>query len=209
MDPEKYGFDGVVPEAAWQFDEVTVPDATSMDVVARASQVDQAALEALNPQLLRGFTPAGGPTKLRVPEGVGNRFSEAYALIPPEERVTFLEHSVAKGETLTHIARMYGVSVDDLRATNPRIRPRRMQIGQRVVVPKAPSVRSRLRGSGEVIVAELEERLVVYRVRSGDTLTAIAARHGVGVNDLLKWNSLSLNSIIHPGDQVKIYLPGG
>jgi membrane-bound lytic murein transglycosylase D len=189
------------------FDEVVVPDATSLDVVARASGVDQRVLVELNPQLLRGLTPAGVPTRLRVPEGAGNRFTEAYAQIPPEERVTFLEHTVVRGETLTHIALRYGVSVDDIRATNPIIRPRRMQIGQRVVVPKAPSVRSQLRGRSGVAVAE--ERLVVYRVQSGDTLSAIAARHRVGVPDLLRWNSLSRSSIIHPGDQVKIYLPGG
>ena len=144
-----------------------------------------------------------------MPEGLGSSFAEAYALIPPEERVTFLEHSVAGGETLTHIARRYGVSVDDLRATNPTIQPRRMQIGQRVVVPKAPSVRSQLRGGSGVAVAQVEERLVTYRVQSGDTLSGIAVRHGVGVNDLLRWNSLSRAAVIHPGDQVKIYLPGG
>ena len=209
MDPAAYGFDGVVPETPRRFDEVVVPDATSLDVVARASQVDQTLLEEMNPQLLRGLTPAGVPTRLRVPEGVGIQFAEAYTQIPPEERVTFLEHSVARGETLTHVAVRYGVSVEDLRATNPTIQPRRMQIGQRVVVPKAPSVRSQLRAGNAVIGAESEQRLLVYRVQSGDTLTAIAVRHRVGVNDLLRWNGLSQSSIIHPGDQVRIYPPGG
>jgi membrane-bound lytic murein transglycosylase D len=136
-------------------------------------------------------------------------FEAAYALIPAEERVTFLEHTVAQGETLTHIARRYGVTVDDLRATNPRIQPRRMQIGQRVVVPKAPSVRDRLRGGGGSERAEDGERLLRYRVQSGDTLSGIAQRHRVGVQDLLRWNQLSLSSIIRPGDEVTIYLPGG
>jgi membrane-bound lytic murein transglycosylase D len=158
--------------------------------------------------LLRGLTPAGVETKVRVPPGTGVRFAEAYAQIPPEERVTFLEHTVEQGETLTHIARAYGVSVADLRATNPRIQPRRMQIGQRVVVPKAPSVRRGLAG-GRTATPQGDEKLVVYRVQSGDTLTAIAARHRVGVNDLLRWNSLSLSTVIHPGDQVRIFVPGG
>jgi len=209
MNPAAYGFGDIVAEAPWSFDEVTVPDATSLDVVARASQVEQGILEDLNPQLLRGLTPAGVPTRLRVPEGSGTRFTDAYAHIPPEERVTFLEHSVDRGETLTHIARRYGVTVDDLRATNPTIQPRRMQIGQRVVVPKAPSVRGQLGSGSRVGQVADEDRLLVYRVRSGDTLTAIAARHRVGLGDLLRWNSLSRGSVIHPGDQVRIYLAGG
>lgn len=208
LEPAGYGFGGVAQDEPLQFDEVVVPDATSMDVVARASQVDQEILEGLNPHLLRGLTPAGVETAIRVPRGTGARFEEAYALIPPEERVTFLEHIVEQGETLTYIARRHGVSVDDLRATNPTIQPRRMQIGQRVVVPKAPSVRGRLAQGGSATSPE-EERLVVYRVQSGDTLSAIAARHRVGVADLLRWNSLSLQAVIRPGDQVRIYVPGG
>jgi membrane-bound lytic murein transglycosylase D len=208
-DPEAYGFADVTQEPPARFDVVEIPDATSLDVVARAAQVDQEIVEELNPQLLRGFTPAGVSTELRLPEGVGARFTQAYALVPPEERVTFLEHPVSRGETLTHIARMYGVTVADLRGANPTIQPRRMQIGQRVVVPKAPSARASLAGRSGVSVGEGEGRLVVYQVQSGDTLSAIAARHRIGVNDLLRWNSLSRSSIIHPGDQVKIYLPVG
>jgi membrane-bound lytic murein transglycosylase D len=207
--PEVFGFGDVVPEKPWRFEEVVIPDATSLDVVARASSVDQAALEELNPKLLRGLTPDGVRTTLRVPEGTGLSFSEAYALIPPDERVTFLEHLVTRGETLTHIARGYGVTVEDLRATNPAIEPRRMQVGQRVVVPKAPSVRSQIWSGVGAAAAGAGDRIVLYRVQAGDTLSAIAARHRVGVSDLLRWNSLSMNSVIYPGDEVKIYLPGG
>jgi membrane-bound lytic murein transglycosylase D len=209
MDPEAYGFGDVVPEDPWVFDEVLLSDATSMDVIAQASDVDQSTLEDLNPHLLRGLTPAGVDTRVRLPLGRGVTFEEAYALIPPEERVTFLEHSVTAGETLTHIARRYGVPLADLEATNPTIRPRRMQIGQRVVVPKAPSVRAGLRSGSGAPEGRVEDRLVTYRVQAGDTLSAIALRHRVGVNDLLKWNSLARESIIRPGDQVKIFLPGG
>lgn len=147
-DPAAYGFEISPADPALTFDEVEVPDATTLDVVARAAGVDLAAIESLNPQLLRGLTPGGVATRIRVPLGIGARFAERYAQIPPEERVTFLEHVVAQGETLSHIARYYSVSVDDLRAANPRIQPRLLQIGQRVVVPKAPSVRDGSRGRG-------------------------------------------------------------
>jgi membrane-bound lytic murein transglycosylase D len=207
MDPAAYGFEDVVPDPPLDFDEVEVPDATSLDVVARAGNVPLEAVEALNPHLLRGLTPAGVSTRIRVPPGVGEGFAAAFALIPPQERVTFVEHVVEQGETLTHIARLYGVSVQDLQAANPRIQARRMQIGTRVIVPKAPSVRSQLRGVAAV--GAEDDGLLVYRVRSGDTLGSIAARHSVGVGELLRWNQLNLDSIIHPGDQVRIYVRGG
>ena len=205
LNPEEYGFGEMVTTDPLLFDEVEVPDATSLDVVARAAGVEQAAIEALNPQLLRGLTPAGVPSRIRVPPGQGEIFKQAFARIPPEEWVTFVEHRVASGETLTHIARYYSVSVGDLRAANPRVDPRRMQIGQRIIVPRAPSAR---RGSATLAGGSRNE-LVVYRVRAGDTLSAIADRHRVRLADLIRWNDLSRSSVIRPGDEVRIYPSGG
>ncbi len=201
MDPEPYGFGHVVPDPAVTFDEVSVPDAASLDVIAQATEVPQAAIEALNPQLVKGLTPAGVRTALRVPEGRGDLFQRNFAEIPPEERVTFVEHMVVRGETFTHIARLYGVRVGDIQAANPRIEPRRLQIGQRVIVPKAPSAQAALRAS----MGDVGEGLVlVYRVQVGDTLSEIAQRYGVRTTDLARWNGLSLAGIIHPGDEVRI-----
>jgi len=203
--PEAYGFGDVQAEDPLRFDEVEVPDATSLDVVARAAGVEQEMIEGLNPQLLRGLTPAGLRTRIRVPFGKGEAFSRAFTRIPPEERLTFVEHVVASGETFTHISHYYSVPVAELRAANPRVEPRRMQIGQRIIVPRAPSVRGRLApGAGLG-----EGRALVYRVRAGDTLSAIAARHRVRVADLLRWNDLGRESIIRPGDEVRIYPSGG
>jgi membrane-bound lytic murein transglycosylase D len=129
-------------EASLAFDEVTVPDATSLDVVAFAAGVSEAEVVALNPQYLRGFTPPGQVRVVRVPAGTGGRFREEYARIPPQERLSFQEHVVAQGETLTHIARRYRVPLAELMAANARIDPRRLQIGARVVVPVAGSVRA-------------------------------------------------------------------
>ena len=134
--PAAYGFDRV-PASHFVFDEVAVPDATTLDVIAEAAGVDQSEIERLNPEILRGITPPGRETSLRVPLGTGDTFRERYALIPPSERVTFVEHRVARGETFTHIARRYGVRLTDLRAANPGVEPRRLQIGQRLTVPVA------------------------------------------------------------------------
>ena len=46
--------------------------------------------------------------------------------------------------------------------------------------------------------------VLVYRVQAGDTLSEIARRYGVRTTDLARWNGLSLNAIIHPGDEVRI-----
>jgi membrane-bound lytic murein transglycosylase D len=118
-----------------------VPDATTLDVVARAAGVPQPEIERLNPAYLRRMTPPGRASVVRVPEGRGPVFEAAYAAIPPEERVTFVMHRVAQGETLSHIAVHYGVRVSDIEAANPGIRPRFLRVGGTLTVPVAPSVR--------------------------------------------------------------------
>lgn len=135
--PHEYGHPQV-PRVPIEFDEVEIPDATSLDVIARAAGVDQDVVEELNPQLLRGMTPPGVAVRIRLPAGTGDAFREAYALIPPDERVSFLEHRVAQGETLSHIAVRYGVRVADLQAANPSVRPRFLRVGMVLTVPLVP-----------------------------------------------------------------------
>ncbi len=137
-DPGAHGIQVADGIEGFDFDDVVVPDATTLDVVAQAAGASQVEIERLNPEVVRGITPPGRKTTLRVPPGTGAVFAEAYAKIPPSDRVTFVEHRVARGETLSHIARRYGVRLDDLKAANPKIKPRFLQIGQRITVPIAP-----------------------------------------------------------------------
>jgi len=51
-------------------------------------------------------------------------------------------HRVGRGETLSHIALRYGISIQALLAANPGIEPGRLQVGQAVLVPPAPSAGS-------------------------------------------------------------------
>ena len=152
-DPEAFGF--VVPQGIQPlaFDEVMVPDATSLDVVAVAAGVEEDEIRILNPHYLRGFTPPGEARTLRIPPGRGELFLINYAMIPPDERVSFMEHVVARGETLGQIAGFYRVPLRDLSASNGNVDPRRLQIGQRLVIPVAggrPAAASRVAASAPV-----------------------------------------------------------
>ena len=139
--PQAYGYQPRDP-LRFVFDMVEVPDATTLDVVARAAEVPDADIVELNPQVVRGITPPGRTVSLRVPEGQGEVFAANYARIPPRERVSFVQHVVTGGETLSHIAVQYGIRVSDLEAANPGVRARYLRIGARLTVPVAPSVRS-------------------------------------------------------------------
>ncbi len=45
-------------------------------------------------------------------------------------------YSVQSGDTLTKIARLHGVSLSDLLKANPSVNPTRLQVRQRIIIPK-------------------------------------------------------------------------
>ncbi len=210
----KYGFTGIEHTEAMAYDVVQVPDATSLDVIAKAAGVSAALVAELNPQLLRGVTPPGERYSVRVPPGSGHEFAASYAKIPPRERVTWVQHVVRRGDTLGEIARMYGTSVSAIRAANKGVRPRRLRIGQRLIIPRAARIPTNLaRATSSRRRVSRTPRTpdgphITYLVQGGDTLWAIAKRYDVTTRDLMTWNGLT-SSRIYPGDEVKIYVGGG
>ncbi|MFW6192980.1 MAG: transglycosylase SLT domain-containing protein [Gemmatimonadota bacterium] len=198
--PEQYGFDGVEPAERLAYDVVTVPDATSLDVIADAAGVSERSVDRLNPQFRRNVTPPGRETEVRVPAGTAATFRENYAEIPDSERVSWLVHTVTRGQTLSHIAGRYGASVRAIRAANDGLSPRSLQVGQRLVVPRMGQHDGRS-GAGQAPAASAGPTTVV--VRRGDTLWTIARRHEVSTSQLMQWNGLQ-SATIRPGDRIEV-----
>lgn len=136
--PAAFGFRYPYGEPPERFEVVHVEGAASSDVLAMAAGISEGEMRILNPHLRIGLTPADESTEVRVPVGTERTFLARFAEVPPADRVTLREHTVVRGDTLFGIARQYGVSLDALRAANPRIDPRRMQIGTVLVIPRGP-----------------------------------------------------------------------
>ncbi|MGH8940402.1 MAG: transglycosylase SLT domain-containing protein, partial [Actinomycetes bacterium] len=119
-EPDRYGFQ-VTRAGAPTYDSIVVPTMTGLDVIARLADTTVAAVRELNPQYLRQTTPPGVASVVRVPSGRGAATVAAYAELPPNRRVTFVEHTVARGETIGSIARRYRVSSRLLADANPKV----------------------------------------------------------------------------------------
>src|SRR5206468_756410 len=77
---------------------------------------------------------------VRVPRGSGAAVAERYADLPVTERITFVDHYVTYGQTLSNIAQRYKVTVTMLQAANPHLREHALRVGQRVIVPMSGRV---------------------------------------------------------------------
>jgi membrane-bound lytic murein transglycosylase D len=192
-DPNAHGFYGIEHQPPLAFDKVEVGGGISLTAVAKAAGVDESAVRDLNPHLIRGTTPPGRQWEVRVPVGRRAAVLANLEQVEQEIRSATSVHRVARGETLTHIARRYGVRVDAIRAENPGVNPRALQVGQSIRIPAAGTATS---------MASAQPVWRTYRVRRGDTLSHIAVRHGVTVRQLRQWNGIGTR--IYPGQQIRI-----
>jgi membrane-bound lytic murein transglycosylase D len=142
----------------------------------------------------------------------------AAAETPSPRQIT--AHSVRRGETLSMIARRYGVETNDIRQAN-NLRGSVIQPGQVLVIPRSgltaavPPGGTLVAESRPEIAAQLPERQPaatqaakpkpsVHVVKPGDTLYGLARRYGVSIPALSAANGLSSKSHLTAGDRLEI-----
>lgn len=123
-------------------------------------------------------------------------FSAPPIVSSPAPMIPATEHVIQRGDTIGALARRYGVSEKAIMDANPGVRPRSMQINDRLTIPPAPAPGSTRPSSATPAPAPVPPGSEVYVVRAGDTLSRIASRHGVTVNDLRTANSIRGDRIL-------------
>ena len=208
-DPERYGFTVEQQQPTLEFDQVVIDSMADLQVIADAAGSDVGTIADLNLQLLRRTTPNVKAYTVRVPRGTAGRFEAAFAAIPRNERVLFVEHSVGRGETLSGIADKYDTSLTAIAEMNNIRNRHRIAIGQRLLIPVGQpgaraTVASRSVAQGSNHAAGDS---IVHVVRRGETLGQIASSYSTRVSDVKRWNNLS-SHIIYPGNRLQIEYGG-
>ena len=111
-------------------------------------------------------------------------------------------YEVVRGDTFWGISKKFGVTIQDISLWNDLVLTTPLQIGQEI---KIFSKYERVRGK----TPNKKTRTLLYPVKSGDTLSRIGARFGIGVKELQKWNELKSPERIYPGQVIKIILEAG
>ena len=102
--------------------------------------------------------------------------------------IKLIIHTVQSGDTLSGIARRYGVSVQRLLSDNG------LKSGQALAV-------------GQAIIVLLPE--IIHTVKRGETLYSVAAAYGITVYELMQNNpELALSTVIYPGQTLAIRFSG-
>jgi peptidoglycan endopeptidase LytE len=106
------------------------------------------------------------------------------------------EYVVLQGDSFYTIGKKFGVSSGAMAKANPGVDSTRLKIGQKLVIPAAPSpsVAAATTGNGGENV---------YVVKSGDTLSKIATAHHTTVNQIKALNGLKTDRIA-AGEKLKL-----
>jgi membrane-bound lytic murein transglycosylase D len=197
--PERYGFD-VRPAPELKFETVSLEYQVDLGVVADSIGVRLTEMTNLNPELQRGVTPFElEDYRLKIPPGTGDALLQALAELPPEKRLRLKHHRVRKGETLSHIASRYGISIRAIAEVNRIRNVNRLSIGQDLIIPLSDWKAMTAAGARQRLDAEGQ-----HTVRRGESLYKISRFYGVTVNELFRWNNLRPGEHIHPGQKIRV-----
>lgn len=92
-------------------------------------------------------------------------------------------YKVKSGDGLIALARQFGISVEDLAATNDLATNAQLQRGQTLKVPKAT---------------------VSYTVGSGDSLIGLARKYGVSTQELADMNNIAADTMLQRGQRLTV-----
>jgi len=197
--PEKYGFKGIKPDAAMSYDVVQVPTATSLQLVADATDSNVDYIRSLNPELKRDITPRGDAYNVRIPAGRAKQFAALIQKIPAERRETARLISVAPGEDWQSIANRTGFNAAQLQAMNTGID---LKSSTKLVAPSGNVKLTKwVRSTASETAAP---GLNKVRARKGDTIASIAAARNLDANDVARLNGIPVDSELKTGQEIKV-----
>jgi membrane-bound lytic murein transglycosylase D len=194
----RYGLDLGWPENI-RWTRLTAQRSVDLELLARTAGMDSEILRQANRELAYGITPPLAGYQIKVPV----QYEAALQNALEQEGTNLLRyyfHTIHSGDTLSALARHYGVPVDLILQSNPAVQARYLRIGERLLIP-ALGERPPYQGSRPA-----EETLTFegrHLVKRGETLWSIALAYDVDPETLAEANGMQLNDILREGRSLK------
>ncbi|MDP4546303.1 LysM peptidoglycan-binding domain-containing protein [Marinobacter sp. MDS2] len=207
--PDAYGIQ--LPELKNEpyFEVVETGSQLDLAQAAKLASVDIDEIYLLNPSYNRWATNPDGPHRLLVPAQNADTFRAALANFPADQRVSWKNYKVTKGDNLGSIARRFSTTTSVIRQVN-KLNGDMIRIGQQLLIPSSTKSSDAYGLSQSQRLERKQERKrsgnkVRYTVRRGDTFWDIAREHRVSVREVAAWNGMAPGDPLHPGRKLVIW----
>jgi membrane-bound lytic murein transglycosylase D len=198
-DPGAYGLSmSPIPNQPY-FARVATVGQIDLKIAGQIANVSPEELYELNPAFHRWATDPDGPHYLLLPVDSAAVFATSVAQLSADQRLGATHYSVNHGDSVASVAAQFHTSVNVIRELND-FPVGRLTVGMDLRVPSAvPELPAKVVLAAARIDGRdrAARRPHVQIVRRGDSLWAIARRHGMNVNTLAMMNGL------HPGDTLR------
>ncbi|MDT7779553.1 MAG: rane-bound lytic murein transglycosylase [Acidobacteriota bacterium] len=205
--PEQYGFRNIQKMTPLAYDTVSVPSATSLNLIAALTDTSVDYIRSLNPELRRDMTPPGEAFLLRVPPKRGHQLVALLKRIPVERRNQMARVvQAAPGESFESLAARTGTSAAALQQWNAGVD---LSKGATLVVPAGGNFVRTLKSyerpnSG----AAAGNSLISYTAKGGETIAQVAARYSASVEEVAKLNGVTADAPLARGQQIRVPAQG-
>jgi membrane-bound lytic murein transglycosylase D len=206
--PQNYGISLFsIPDRAY-FAAADTKGQLGLSNASLLADVDLDELLRLNPGLNHAAVSKETPQRILLPVNALDQFTRKLATVPAAERVQWQHYKVAKGDTLSGIARKFSITSSVLATANNLI-DKRLKPGQELLIPQG-NVRSGVETAQSAPVPVTTQTpfgstQIFHTVESGENLRQLSLRYGVKINDIQRWNGLSADEPIKLGQKLNIW----
>lgn len=199
--PDNYGFGHVKPMPPLIYDRVRVPSATSLNLIAQATDTSVDVLRYLNPDLRQGSTPPEAYI-LNVPAGKSNQLVAVLRRVPSNSRNTAAITTIGRGEDIQSIANRTGATTEQIQTLNNGVD---LSKTNKVIVPnnnvtKTAYVRPTSKPA-PIVSKQISSKITA---QPGDTIRKVAARYGLDALKLARENGVPVDSPLAPGREIRV-----
>ncbi|MBK7300625.1 MAG: LysM peptidoglycan-binding domain-containing protein [Moraxellaceae bacterium] len=212
------------------FRETYAKNQVDLASVAKIAGLTTKQLYQLNPGYMRWATNPDGPHRVLVPAKTANIFEEQLAALPaPDRYITVSKrYVVKKGDSLYRIAAKFNTTPAALKRLNGKLISKKgyVAVGKSLIVSHAKQLVSGESVDVEQVANPAAERVAqlektekpsrqdtakndnqtkkFHKVRTGESLFAIAKKYDVSIKDLADWNNLKAKSSIQTGTKLVV-----
>jgi len=205
-DPATYGLEiSPIPNQPY-FARVATAGQINLKIAGQIANVSPEELYELNPAFHRWATDPAGPHYLLLPVDSADVFTASIEQLSADQRLGVTHYNVNHGDSVVSVAAQFHTSVNVIRELND-FPAGSLTVGMDLRVPSAvPELpakvvlaAARIDGSDRAA-----RRPHVQIVRRGDSLWAIARRHGMNVNTLAQMNGLRPGDTLRAGQHIRL-----